>query len=116
MRQALAVGVVVILAGAMLFTFTRPTDSASTGSVPHWEYARWVEKPGISIWICGSKEQYGSSMYETYLALGGQKPKTQFGKPSSKDEVMAQAGRQGWELCAVDTEGSTVYFFKRRMP
>ena len=34
--------------------------------------------------------------------------------PDLKSAVLNQAGRRGWELCGVDTEGSTTYFFKRQ--
>jgi len=77
-----------------------------------WEYARWVEQPGISIWEDAERQQYGESMLDTLKALGG--TQSDYGKPSNKGSILNQAGRLGWELCAVDTEGSTVYFFKRR--
>ena len=79
-----------------------------------WEYARWVHAGGVSIWEARDKEQYGTLPYDTYKALGGRKPKSEWAKPGEKAAVWNQAGRLGWELCGVDTEGSTVYYFKRR--
>lgn len=82
---------------------------------PRWEYARWVESPGVSIWVATGKEHYGASIFETYKTLDGTKSRADFGKPTEKDELLNHAGSQGWELCAVDTDGSTVYFFKREI-
>lgn len=88
--------------------------AGSQARTVRWEYARCVESPGVSIWESADLEQFGTSPYETYKALGGKLDSTVWAKPGERIAVMNQAGANGWQLCGIEVEGSTVYFFKRR--
>ena len=112
MRLALASSLIIILTLVGVAAMQIPSAEEAQAQT-RWEYARWIEGPGLSIWMAIGHEQYGTTIYETYRGLGGLKVEGVFGKPSAKDEMLNHAGSLGWELCGVDSEGSTVYFFKR---
>lgn len=88
--------------------------AGSQASTSRWEYARWVESPGVSVWESAELEHFGTSPYATYQALGGKLDKTVWAKPGERIAMMNQAGAGAWQLCGIEVEGSTVYFFKRR--
>ncbi|MDY7110583.1 MAG: hypothetical protein SYC29_18275, partial [Planctomycetota bacterium] len=115
MMNRVMITLMTVLCVGVGVSVSSPQNREPESPRTHWEYARWVESPGVSVWVSASAESFATSLYDTYKKLGGTKSQGEFGEPSEKDEVLNQAGRLGWELCAVDTEGSTVYFFRRRI-
>jgi hypothetical protein len=86
---------------------------AAAHGVTQWEYANFYFSATTGKWHwLTSGSPAGTGEKEIFAALGGKAQKEVF-----SIDVMAQAGRQGWELVsAVPDQNHPNYWFKRAAP